>query len=183
MKTIQAALVLLGLAAALGYAQSNVYKWTDKDGKVHFTDTPPPDDAKDAVQKRMGGGGPEDASLPYATQMAVRRNPVSIYTSSDCGDPCASARELLEKRGVPYTEKNPVGNKADLDELKSVSGDLFVPTMVVGSSALKGFDEGRWNAALDSAGYLRTKLPSQGTMRRAAPEAPPPEAKPETPGK
>jgi glutaredoxin len=179
MRKMQAALVLLGLVAALGYAQSNVYRWTDKDGKVHFTDTPPPDDARDAVQKRMGGGGPDDASLPYATQMAARRNPVSLFTSSDCGDPCASARDLLEKRGVPYTERNPMGSKADLDELKSISGDLFVPTLVVGASNVKGFDEGRWNSALDSAGYLRTKLPSQGSMRRE----PPPGAKPDTPGK
>jgi glutaredoxin len=180
MRTMQAALVLLGLAAALGYAQSNVYKWTDKDGKVHFTDAPPPDDAKDAMQKRMGGGGPEDASLPYATQMAVRRNPVSLFTTSDCGDPCSSARDLLEKRGVPYTEHNPMGSKADLDQLKSLTGELFVPTLVVGSTSLKGFDEGRWNSSLDSAGYLRTKLPSQGSMRRG----PPPEAaKPDTPQK
>jgi glutaredoxin len=112
--------------------------------------------------------------------MAVRRNPVSIYTTSDCGDPCSSARDLLEKRGVPYTEHNPMGSKADLEQLKSLTGELFVPTLVVGSASLKGFDEGRWNSSLDSAGYLRTKLPSQGSMRRG----PPPEAaKPGAPEK
>jgi len=68
MRTMQAAVALLALSAALGYAQSTVFKWTDKDGKVHFSDAPPPDDAKDAVERRMGGGGPDDSDLPYATQ-------------------------------------------------------------------------------------------------------------------
>jgi len=179
MRKMQAALVLLGLVAALGYAQSNVYRWTDKDGKVHFTDTPPPDDARDAVQKRMGGGGPDDSSLPYATQMAAKRNPVSFYASPDCGDACGSGRELLEKRGVPYDERNPQGNAADRDQLKSLTGGLFVPTLVIGSSTVRGYDEERWNTALDSAGYPRTRIPGQGSMRRNAVEAPP--AAPTTP--
>src|SRR5262252_5617636 len=99
MRTMRVALVLLAVAAATGFAQSNVYRWTDKDGKVHFSDSPPPEDAKDAVQRRMGGGGPDDSGLPFATQEAARRNPVSIYTSGDCGDPCSQGRDLLEKRG------------------------------------------------------------------------------------
>ena len=36
-----ALLLCLALAAAAGAA--DVYKWTDKDGKVHFGDAPPPD--------------------------------------------------------------------------------------------------------------------------------------------
>jgi glutaredoxin len=178
MRTMQLAVLAVATLAAVSLAQTNVYRWTDKDGKVHFSDAPPPEDAKDAAQKRMGGGGPEDGSLPYATQMATRRNPVSLFTSSDCGDPCASARDLLEKRGVPYTERNPMASKADLEAMKGLGGEGFVPTLVVGSSNLKGFDEARWNSALDSAGYLRTRLPGQGSMRR-----PSPEAKPDTPGK
>ena len=65
-----AAALLAGLAAQ---AQTNVYKWTDKDGKVHFSDTPPPSDAKSTSQKRLGGGYVETENLPYATQVAMRR--------------------------------------------------------------------------------------------------------------
>lgn len=172
MKTMGTALVLLALAAASAHAQSNVYRWTDKDGKVHFSDSPPPDDAKDAVQRRLGGGGPDDTSLPYATQDAARRNPVSIFTSTDCGDPCAQGKELLEKRGVPYQERNPQDSVADKEELNKLAGGLYVPTLAVGSKPLKGFDEGQWNSALDAAGYPRTRLPGQGTMRRNSATAP-----------
>ncbi len=53
---IGAALAALLLACIDSRAQTNVYRWTDKDGKVHFSDTPPPADASSTSQKRMGGG-------------------------------------------------------------------------------------------------------------------------------
>ena len=169
MRTMQAALCVLGFAAAMGYAQSTVYKWTDKDGKVHFSDAPPPDDAKDALERRMGGGGPDDSNLPYATQQAAKKNPVSIFVSGDCGDDCEQARDLLEKRGVPYTERDAVNNAADKEELKKLVGALYVPTLAIGDKPLKGFEAEQWNAALDSAGYPRTRLPGGGSMRRNPP--------------
>jgi len=172
MRTMQLAVLAVATLAAVSLAQTNVYRWTDKDGKVHFSDAPPPEDAKDAAQKRMGGGGPDDSNLPYATQMAAKRNPVSIYVSPDCGDPCGGGRDLLEKRGVPYDERHPQSNAADRDQLKSLTGGLFVPTLVIGSNTVRGYDEERWNTALDSAGYPRTRLPGQGSMRRNAAEAP-----------
>ena len=168
MRTMLAALVLLAMAAALGYAQSTVYKWTDKDGKVHFSDSPPPEDAKDAAQRTMGGGGPSDASLPFATQDAARRNPVAIFVSPDCGDACAQGIDLLEKRGVPYSQRDPMNNAADKEALRKMVGALYVPTLAVGDKPLKGFEEDQWNAALDSAGYPRTRLPGTGSMRRNA---------------
>jgi hypothetical protein len=39
-RLIAGALLLAALAA---HAQTNVYRWVDKEGKVHFSDTPPPD--------------------------------------------------------------------------------------------------------------------------------------------
>ena len=53
---------MIVMAAALCFAtaadaQTNVYRWVDKDGKVQYSDTPPPKDATNATQKSMGGGG------------------------------------------------------------------------------------------------------------------------------
>jgi glutaredoxin len=168
MKSTQIALAILAAAlfASAAQAQTTVYKWTDKDGKVHFSDTLPDSDVK-ATEKTMGGGGDPNANLPAATQMAMQRNPVTLYTTPDCGDSCASAKDLLEKRGVPYTERDPAKSAADQDTLKKLVGGLYVPVLVVGSGGpMKGFQEDDWNAALDSAGYSRTRLPGQGSMRR-----------------
>jgi glutaredoxin len=171
--------VLAAVLTMAAQAQTNVYRWTDKDGKVHFSDTPPPEDAKNATQKRLGGGAVEDTQLPYATQLAARRNPVTLYTGADCGDPCVKGRELLARRGVPYAEKDAQGNQADQDALKKLIGSLDVPVLVVGEKKTKGYEEGLWQAALDSAGYPRTRLPGQAPLPSpAAPVAPPKPAEP-----
>lgn len=154
-------------------AQTNVYRWTDKDGKVHFSDTPPPSDAKSSSQKRVGGGYVEQENLPYATQIAMRRNPVSLFTGADCGEPCSQGRELLSKRGIPFTERDAQGNPADAEALKKLVGGLEVPTLVIGESKIKGFEDQQWQSALDGAGYPRTRLPGQATAARAPAKAAP----------
>jgi glutaredoxin len=161
------------LAASAALAQSTVYRWVDKDGKVQFTDTPPPASATGVTQKRMGGGG-EDVQLPFATQIAAQRHPVTLYVSNDCGELCSQGRALLAKRGIPYAEKNAQTNKADAEALQKLAGALSVPYLAVGATGVLGFDEAGWTAALDRAGYARTRLPGQPAPRPQSPEQPAP---------
>ena len=153
------------LLACAAQAQTSVYRWVDKDGKVHFSSEAPPPDAANVTEKRMGGGGVAEGQLPYATQQAMKSNPVTLYVSNNCGDFCTEGRALLTNRGIPYSEKNAEANPADADKLKQLIGALQVPVLVVGEKPVKGFAPGSWNAALDSAGYPRTKLPGQAGPR------------------
>jgi glutaredoxin len=173
-RTIAIAVLAATLGATFAAQAQTVYRWTDKDGKVQFSDQPPPADAKDATQRRVGGGSTEDTQLPYATQVAARRNPVTLFTGTDCGDPCVQGRALLTSRGIPFTERDAQNNPADQEALKKLIGGLDVPLLLVGSSQMKGFEESTWQSSLDSAGYPRTRLPGQAPLRPAAPpEAPP----------
>ena len=147
----------LSLAATGVCAQQSVYKWVDKDGKVQFSDSPPLD-AANVTEKRMGGGY-VDQEYPYAVQQAMKKNPVTIYTAASCGDPCDQARDLLSKRGVPFSEKDPQKSKEAAESLKTLVGGLEVPVMVVGESKAKGYEPEQWNSLLDTAGYPRTRLP------------------------
>jgi len=156
-------------------AQTNVYRWVDKDGKVHFSDSPPPQDAKESSNRIMGGGQPASPQMPYETQQAMKKNPVVLYSSNDCGDLCAQGRALLGKRGIPFTERN-AANATDAEQVKKLVGALVVPVLMVGEKHLKGYDENSWQAALDRAGYARTALPGQATPAPAP--APPPLAPP-----
>ena len=161
-RLIAGAIVIAALAAGLSAtAQTSVYRWVDKDGKVHFSDTPPPEEAKSVSQKRLGGGYTEEAQLPYATQMAVKRNPVTLYTASGCGTPCDRGRDLLSNRGVPFSERNAGGSNAEREALVKLAGSAEVPLLMVGENKLRGYDEDQWNSALDGGGYPRTRLPSQ----------------------
>ena len=170
--------VLAAFAATVAVAQTNVYRWVDKDGKVQFSDTPPPKDAKSVTQKSMGGGGNDMSQLPYATQMAVKKSPVTLFMSGDCGEPCDQGRALLAQRGVPYKQRNAQASQADAEALKKAAGQLQVPVLLVGENTLKGYSEDSWNAALDAAGYPRTRLPGQPapTPQQSA-EAPKPDTK------
>jgi glutaredoxin len=178
MKTTEIAVAALAAALVLAaQAQTTVYRWTDKDGKIHFSETPPPEDAKDASQKRLGGGG-DEAPLPYATQVAARRNPVTLYTGTDCGELCAQGRALLERRGIPFAEKDAQNNPADREALRKLVGSLEVPALIVGENKTKGYDENSWNSALDGAGYPRTRLPGQPSLRTPPPGPAAPAAEP-----
>ena len=173
---VVAALAACAITAA--EAQTNVYRWVDKDGKVQFSDTPPPKDAKSVTQKSMGGGGNDLSQLPYATQVAMKKSPVTLFMSGDCGEPCEQGRALLAQRGTPYTQRNAQANPADAEALKKAAGQLQVPVLLVGDNVLRGYSEESWNGALDAAGYPRTRLPGQpAPPPRQSAEAPKPDVK------
>ena len=150
---IGAAIMLL---AVNSIHAAEVYRWVDNDGKVHYSDIPPPPDAKNAQLKKVGDNAIDVDKLPYATRDAMKKNPVVLFSNS-CGTPCDQAKQLLNKRGIPFSVKNPEASPADADALKKLIGGLEVPVLVVGSnSPLKGFEEGAWTSALDNAGYPTT---------------------------
>ena len=164
------------LSTACADASGQAYRWVDKDGRVHYTQTPPPPDAR-GVQKKTFRHGPVEASdLPYATQVAAKTFPVTLYTSPDCGAPCDRARALLVRRTVPFKEVS-VLTQNEVDELKRLSGKSDIPLLVVGAQVQSGFQEGVYNGLLDSAGYPSTgsSVPIE-TLRRMDPAKAPEQA-------
>jgi glutaredoxin len=149
------------LAFALG-AGAQLYRWTDDSGNVHYTDTPPPANAKNVQKKGSAHPGGADAasavSQSYALQQAIKNFPVTIYTSKDCGNPCQKGLAFLKKRGVPFAEKV-VATQAEIDEVVKLAGAPRVPVMVVGIVVQKDFEEQAWGEALDTAGYPKTGTP------------------------
>ncbi len=163
-------LAALGLVALLfaAAAPSQMYRWVDKDGKVHYTDTPPPAAAGKSAQLRSGSGNVTDSgALPYATQQAMRNFPVTIYTHETCKELCADARKLLQSRGVPFREVAITDDKGR-EELKKVSGGEEVPVMTAGKSVTKGFSADTWHLALDAAGYPRSGPPLAAQAQQGA---------------
>jgi len=168
-------------APALVSAQQTIYKWVDKDGKTVFSDSPPPKDATSTSQRTVNSGAPAVSNLPYATQMAMERNPVTFYTANDCGSFCDRGRTLLSQRGIPYSERNATTDPGAGAALEKAAGSLIVPVLIIGANTIKGFDESQWQSALDGAGYPRTALPNQVNPRATPPAPPKPAPKPAEP--
>ena len=157
------------LAALLGVAHAQqLYRWTDEKGRVHITDTPPPAAAKSVQKKAAVTGGADPGQMPFELSVAVKDFPVVLYTSPICKEPCAAARAMLNRRAVPFKEVQ-VWNEETNEELKKVSGNTEVPTLLVGRSVQRGFSQEAYDALLDSARY-----PKAGLLPARAQAAPPP---------
>jgi len=139
-------------------AHAQLYKWVGPDGKVSYSDTPPPPSAKRLETKSLSSGETDTSGFPYELTTAVKNHPVTLYTTSNC-IPCEDGRKLLNERGIPFSEKTVITNN-DIAALKKISGDGQLPLLAVGRSTERGFEATMWNTALTAAGYPETsKLP------------------------
>lgn len=155
-----------------GSASAQLYKWVGADGKVTYSDTPPPTGAKQ-LNTKASSGESSGVPLPEDLAAAVSKNPVTLYTGATCA-PCNEGRTLLKQLGIPFSEKT-VNSNEDIDKLKKVSGELQLPLMVISNSKFRGFNDAEWRVALSSAGYPETnKLPKNYRYPAAEPAAPAP---------
>lgn len=163
---------LAALAAALLFgapavdAAETLYRWVDESGRVTYSQQPPPARARKPETLRFNDARPDAAELPYAAKRAAESFPVKLYTASGCAEPCTAARDLLDKRGVPFKEES-IGDAAGAESLKALTGKTGVPVLTVGRETLSSFDAAAWNRALDLAGY-----PSSIAARPRARSAP-----------
>lgn len=131
--------------------QAQAYRWVDPvTGKTQISDSPPPPKAKSvskASEPTQNTGG-----LSFAVQKAAEAFPVILYTAADCLNDCKQARQLLNARGVPFTEKM-LQKPEDFDEVKNLVGDVFIPALKVGRQSVRGVSETAYNNLLDLAGY------------------------------
>jgi len=111
MKRIMIVLVLACAAASAAAAdKQQVYKWTDANGVVHFSDAPPPQDTKNVQSLHLAGGTttagttaaadkPKDATLAGVTAANA------VPDATDEAALCKQARANLEL----LQGKTPVG--------------------------------------------------------------------------
>ena len=166
-------LALLLAVSAVAMAQTQqVYRYVDPQGRVVYSDKPPPPEARDAQAKRIGKNTIETSNLSFASAMAQERYPVTLYTFG-CGTVCDSASALLNKRGIPHTVVD-VGAGDGAEKLKRLTGALDAPALQVGDQYTTGYNENRWQAMLTDAGYPKAPAPRTAPVGKAPQPAPPP---------
>ena len=168
--TAAAALLLLFACSTSGAQVQQVYRYVDSEGRVVYSDKPPPANARDAQAKRIGSNSIETSDLSYATQQAQERFPVTLYTFA-CGVVCDTAQGLLNKRGVPHTVID-VSQGEGAEKLKRLTGGLDAPALQVGEQHALGFNESKWQNLLSDAGYPKTPPPRNVPVGRGPAPAP-----------
>jgi glutaredoxin len=167
-------MLLVSLLVMANVQAADLYRSIDKDGKVHYSDTPLPD-SEDVVKLKSNILPDPDEGLPYETLQAKQNFPVTLYTFPDCGPLCNQARDFLVKRGIPFSEKSLVKSE-DIDEFSKASGGIEVPKLLVGKTWTRGFQAEQWNKELDFAGYPKI---APYRPQPAKPSPPPAETNPD----
>ena len=139
--------------AASGFAQ---YKYVDANGRVTYSDLPPPTNARDVTQKKLNDAAAPATALPFELQQAATRYPVTLYTGDRCA-PCEEGRAYLRNRGIPFAEKT-VSSGDDIAAFRQQSPDGTAPVIDVGGRKAVGFAQSSWSALLDNAGYPATSM-------------------------
>ncbi|MCA0186896.1 MAG: DUF4124 domain-containing protein [Proteobacteria bacterium] len=150
--TARAGIAALLLAAALPAAAQSAYRWVDEQGRVQYSDQPPPQSIKKFEERKVQPNR-GDALEPYENRKAASSFPVTLYTGKDCGKPCDDGRALLKKRGVSFSETS-IETAEQVAEFKKRFGtEPYVPALAVGRKMEAGLAEGLWHSLLDDAGY------------------------------
>ena len=175
-RALQSCSILLLLYTATAHAQ--LYKWVGPDGKVTYSDTPPPI-AAERLETRPAAPATtiSGVGLPFELTEAIRNHPVTLYTTRNC-IPCDEGRKLLSQRGIPFSEKT-VNTSEDAAQFRQVGGESQLPLLTIGRTREQGYDAEAWNTALSAAGYPKTsRLP--GNYRNPPAQAAAPAVKPES---
>lgn len=154
-KLVLLSVLAMSLASLSVVDAQPVYRWVDADGRVQYSDTPPPAGTKGVQEKNVGGSSIQNNELSLVAADAQKKNPVTVYVS-ECGESCDAAKAYLGKRGIPHTVVDPSRTIELNKKFKEETGGSVVPVLKVGEKRLSGWSESSWASALDAAGYPKT---------------------------
>jgi glutaredoxin len=154
-----------------------LFKVVGPDGKITYSDRAPPGDTRAVQVNRDGSIAANDVALPFALRQVMAKFPVTLYTASKC-EACDMGRALLQRRGIPFSERTANTNE-DKEVWEKITGGQEAPVMKVGAQVMRGFNATSWEETLDVAGYSRqSQLPPNYKAAAAQPLV---EPKPSTP--
>jgi len=114
-----------------------IYKWVDKQGKVHFGDRKP--DSQQNIEELNIKLVNSVETVSYQPSSIDIGKKVVIYTTSWCGY-CKKAKKYFTDKRIRYTEKNIEKSKIAKMEFKKLGGK-GVPMILVGKKKMSGFNQ------------------------------------------
>ncbi len=152
-------ILILASFPALG-AMAQMYKWVDENGKVHYSDTKPRDDAQmreikgrissySSVPKAPSGQAPESSGQADAEPVGpiARNGEVVIFTTQSCGY-CRMAKQYMQSHRIAYREMK-VDQSQKASRLFQQLGGRGVPLTIIGRDnrqiKVSGFSESQFD--------------------------------------
>jgi glutaredoxin len=136
-----------GVMMGASGVQAGIYKWTDENGRVHFSDRPPVAGGAESVLLREtntyeGVGAGDTRETTPDEHNAVKAKKVVMYSAPWCGV-CKRARQFFKARGIPFREMDVERSTMARRELERMNA-RGVPVILVGGKRMSGFSEQRF---------------------------------------
>ena len=138
------------LAFTASYVQAEVFKWTDENGQVHYSDKKPENQRVIEIKIKPHVQAPlisptdlsetpnTDESEPAVTKPYKKKQKVTMYAASWCGY-CKKARTYFKKNKISYTEYD-IEKNASANKRYEKLGGVGVPLLVAKRKTMQGFN-------------------------------------------
>lgn len=135
MKTFLALLLLMITTLT---AASEIYRWVDDQGKVHFSDQAPKEHQSESLELKINTyESVTYESLDIPLPESTRAKKVIMYSAVWCGV-CATAKRYFDRNGIPYTEYDIETSQQGREGFERLNGK-GVPIILVGNRRMNGF--------------------------------------------
>ena len=128
-----------------------IYKWTDENGRIHFTDKPPVHEKSKEVKVKPNNysARPIPTSTNTTSKNKIQKKKkrplkVTMYSTEWCGV-CKRAKAYFKKKGIRYKEYDIEKNEKAKRDYKRLGGK-GVPLIVSGKKKMSGFSPAGFEA-------------------------------------
>lgn len=137
----------LAFSLGVGPAGAEIYRWTDAQGKAHFSNQKPTGEAGTRAETFHGSGS---VSFMGGGGSTARVAAVRMFVTQSCPY-CKKAKAYLNKRGTPFEELDIERSRRAKAEYERLGGK-GVPVTLVGGQRINGFDAEELEQILKDAG-------------------------------
>jgi glutaredoxin len=143
---------LMALVPVSTQVQAEVYKWTDAQGALHFSDKPPREGDAERVQLQPTNsfrGTPRATASegPVQAPSPVKTKPVVMYSAEWCGY-CRKARRYFQANRIAFRERDIEKDRAARRAYERLGGS-GLPLILVGEQRLSGFSQDSFRRLYD----------------------------------
>ena len=135
-------LFLLCLCASVW--SSEIYRWVDAQGNVHFSDQAPDDQTAESLELQINTF--ESVTYESLGKYNIERpstKKVVMYSASWCGV-CARAKRYFDNNNIPYIEYDVETSPQGKRGFERLNGN-GVPIILVGNKRMNGFSVAGFN--------------------------------------
>lgn len=148
MRRVAGLLAAVFLALAWHSAEADkVYKWTDAEGRIHFSDHPV--DGADAREMKIRSFSGAAEVAVNGTDFGARE--VRMLSATWCGV-CKQAKAYFAGKGVYVSEYDVETSEIGRQEYQRLGGK-GVPIILVGKQRMDGFSAAKLDEMLKNVGY------------------------------